>query len=243
MNLLRQFGSTNCAESTVSANTAFDAISLARELSVLLLLEELGELGLEVLGVLAHLLVELVGVLLDHLLELLVVLLHLRGEGALVGLVGEELLVLLFHLLGEFGVEAVELVGELLEGGAHFLFGLREVVGYRSVRKTTRRKHDARQPYNRNREQTRLLLLIVEMSMRLPPPAEMTEHYMLYVSRVISTEQERPHVDKLLVNESGDTKPEYHMWSRFSSSFSLTMGKAIFVRLFAYSLFFCHFLG
>ena len=92
---------------------------LAGELGVLLLLEELGELALEVLGVLRHLLVELLGVLLDHLLELLVVLLHLGGEGRLVGLVGEELLVLLLHLLVELAVEAVELVGELLEGGAH----------------------------------------------------------------------------------------------------------------------------
>ena len=95
---------------------------LGGELSVLLLLEELGELLLEVLGVVAHLLVELVGVLLDHLLELLVVLLHFGREGALVRLVGEELLVLLLHLLGELGVETVELVGELLKGGGHFCF-------------------------------------------------------------------------------------------------------------------------
>ena len=94
---------------------------LAGELGVLLLLEELSELALEVLGVLAHLLVELVGVLLDHLLELLVVLLHLGREGALVRLVGEELLVLLLHLLGELAVQAVKLVGELLKGGGHFL--------------------------------------------------------------------------------------------------------------------------
>ena len=92
---------------------------LARELRVLLLLEELGELLLEVGGVLAHLLVEFVSVLLDHLLELLVVLLHLGGQRRLVGLVGEELLVLLLHLLAELGVEAVQLVGELLEGRAH----------------------------------------------------------------------------------------------------------------------------
>ena len=92
---------------------------LAGELGVLLLLEELGELRLEVLGVLAHLLVELVGVLLDHLLELLVVLLHLGGQSGLVGLIGEELLVLFLHLLRELGIEAVELVGELLKGGAH----------------------------------------------------------------------------------------------------------------------------
>ena len=91
-------------------------------MSVLLLLEELSELLLEVLGVVAHLLVELVGVLLDHLLELLVVLLHLGGQSGLVGLIGEELLVLLLHLLRELGVEAVELVGELLEGGAHCFF-------------------------------------------------------------------------------------------------------------------------
>ena len=96
------------------------SVLLAGELSILLLLEELGELALEVLGVLAHLLVELVGVLLDHLLELLIVLLHLRGEGALVGLVREELLVLLLHLLAELAIEAVELVGELLKGGGHF---------------------------------------------------------------------------------------------------------------------------
>ena len=94
---------------------------LAWELCVLLLLEELGELLLEVGRVLAHLLVELVGVFLDHLLELLVVFLHLGGQRRLVGLVSEELLVLLFHLFAELGVEAVQLVGELLEGRAHFL--------------------------------------------------------------------------------------------------------------------------
>ena len=73
---------------------------LAGELGVLLLLEELGELGLEVLGVLAHLLVELVGVLLDHLLKLLVVLLHLGGESGLVGLISEKLLMYLSQTSG-----------------------------------------------------------------------------------------------------------------------------------------------
>ena len=101
---------------------------LARKLRVLLLLEELSKLLLEVGRVLAHLLVEFVRVLLDHLLELLVVLLHLGGQRRLVGLVGEELLVLLLHLLAELGVEAVQLVGELLEGRAHlWLAGWKKV--------------------------------------------------------------------------------------------------------------------
>ena len=117
------FQKINTIESNKSATegSILNKVSdlLAGELGVLLLLEELGELALEVLGVLAHLLVELVGVLLDHLLELLVVLLHLGGEGALVGLVREELLVLLLHLLAELAIEAVELVGELLQGGGH----------------------------------------------------------------------------------------------------------------------------
>ena len=95
-----------------------------------MLFEEFGELLLEVLGVVAHLLVELVGVFLDHLFELFVVLLHFGGEGGFVGLVGEELLVLFFHLLGELGVEAVELVGEFLEGGGHFFFFFKFCVSF-----------------------------------------------------------------------------------------------------------------
>ena len=100
--------------------------SLARELGVLLLLEQLLELLLEVRRVLAHLLRELLGVLLDHLLELVVVLLHLRGQGALVRFVGEELLVLLLHLLIELRIKAVELDGYFLFVDPRTLF----VVGF-----------------------------------------------------------------------------------------------------------------
>ena len=120
-----------------------ESFLLARELSVLLLLEELGELGLEVLGVLAHLLVELVGVLLDHLLELLVVLLHLGRQRALVRLVGEELLVLLLHLLGKLGVEAVELVGELLQGRGHFAEDSKLSPSHTQKKKDRERKNES----------------------------------------------------------------------------------------------------
>ncbi|RNF09624.1 uncharacterized protein Tco025E_06955 [Trypanosoma conorhini] len=96
---------------------------LARELGVLLLLEQLRKLGLEVLGVLVHFLVELFRVLLNHLLELLVVLLHFRGQGAFVRLVREELLVLLLHLLRKLGIQPVELGGEFLKGGGHGSLG------------------------------------------------------------------------------------------------------------------------